>query len=90
VRKITPHELSVPGPAVGALRELKTTLCKTLYDRVGAAGLEEDVERQRDGAADFSVGIHDDAVLVVVGISDGKRMAQLPLLCLVEFTAEDA
>ncbi len=90
VSKITPHQLAVPGPAVGALRELKTALCKTLHNRIGAAGLEKDVERQRNGAANFSVGIHDDAILIVVGISDGQRMAQFPLLCLVEFTAEEA
>jgi hypothetical protein len=48
------------------------------------------VERQRDRAAYLSVGIHDDAVLIVVGIPDGQRMAQFPLLCLVEFTAEEA
>src|SRR5271170_7587542 len=75
VGQITPQQLAVPDPAVGALRELKATLCKALYHGIGAARLDKNMERERDGAANLSIGIHDNAVLVVVRISNGQRMA---------------
>src|ERR1017187_4862672 len=90
VSKITPHQLAVPSATVRALRELKTARCKAFHNRIRAAGLEEHVERQRDRPAYLSVGIHDHAVLLVVGKAAGQRMAQLSLFGLFEFTAEEA
>jgi hypothetical protein len=55
-----------------------------LHNRIGTASLEEHLERQRGCASHFSVGIHDDVVLVVVAKPDGQRMAQLSLLRLGE------
>ena len=73
--RIDARVLAPPERTPALQNELHSALRKALYNRVGTASLEEDVERQRDGSADLSVGIQNDAVLIVVGISDGKGMA---------------
>ena len=85
-----PYESAVPRAAVGALRKPQLLPAEVVHDRVGAAGLMEDVEDQPDGALHLLVRIEHDAPLVGVAQANRQREAELTFLGLVELAALEA
>ena len=69
----SPDESAVPRPAVGALRKLQLLPAEVVHDRVGAAGLTEEVEDEPHRALNLLVRIEHDAPLVGVAQTDRQR-----------------
>src|ERR1700691_950863 len=61
-----------------------------MYDRIGAARFAKEAKHHGHRAAHFCIGVRNDAVLLVIAITNREREAQFAFFRFVELTALEA
>src|ERR1019366_3843967 len=90
VAQPSPYNLAIPRPAVSSLRESQSPFREAMYDCIGAARFAKEAKCHFHRAPHFSIGVRNDAALLVVAITDRERETQLAFFRFVELTALEA